>query len=114
MPRETRAETTEDPRFCTGADSFISKDTDDIDISELSITGVADKGDADYDATMTVLRTMFDADNIGTFLMTHPDGVMQKWANIKLLEVFDDPDGAASDKVKFTVRAQLHSRLSET
>lgn len=114
IPKETRGETTEAPRLCTSDVSFITKDTTDIEISELNINGIADKGDADYDAAAALIKTQFNTDSIGSFLMTHPDGTTEKWANEKVLEFTDDPDGGADDKIKFTLRMQMHSRLSAT
>ena len=112
MPKETRSETTEPARLCPTSDSIVKKDTGDIELSELSVTGVADKGDTGYDAAATLLDTMFDNDTKGTILMTHPDGTTKKWANAKVLEFSDDPDGGAEDKIKFTLRMQMHTRLS--
>jgi len=113
MPKATRSETTKDARLCPTDDTFKRKDTDDPEYSEGSITGVADKGDAGYDATMAALKTAFWADSKGTFLMKHPDGSTEQWANIKLLEANDDPEGASADEVVFTIRFQLHTKLSK-
>jgi hypothetical protein len=111
-PKATRSETTDEAVYCDGNDSFVKKDTGEPEYSEGSVTGIADKGDTAFDATMAALDTGFWADSKLTHFMVHPDGVTKKWAIIKLLEASQEPEGSATDKVKFTIRYQVHTKMS--
>jgi len=107
---ESRSETTDDAVYCTSSDSFVKKDTGEIEISAMSLTGLSDKDDPDYVATMAALKTMHRNDTRGCFVITHPNGTDKQWANMKLLKVRGDiAEGAPDDKIKFIIEVQLHS-----
>jgi len=112
-PKETRAETTDESVYCTSSDAFKTKDTDEIEISAMTLTGLAEKGNAGYDAAIAGLKTLFDNDNPGCFIIVHPNGTYKQWANMKVLEATGDiAEGAPEDKIKFNIQLQLRTRLA--
>lgn len=99
----TRATLTEPSVYCAAATSFLQKDTDELDISNLTIEGFVDDDPANgYDAVNALADAMIKADTRGTIVITEPDGTSKMWLEIKLVR-FGKIRGGAQDRQKFAM-----------
>lgn len=98
--------TIDDPTvYCSAADTFKRRDTDELEISNFTIEGMVDDEAANgYAAVMTLAETMIKADTRGTMVITEPNGTDKLWFEIKLVNA-SKMRGAAQDKQKFKIEA---------
>lgn len=94
--------TVDDPTvYCSSADAFKQRDTDELEVSALVLEGMVDKGSASgYAAVYALAQTMIKADTRGTLVVTEPNGTDKLWAEIKLTNV-SKLRGGAQDKQRF-------------
>lgn len=98
--------TVDDPTvYCSSATAFKKRDTDELEISNFSITGmVDDESVSGYAAVMALAETMIKADTRGTMVITEPNGTDKLWLEIKLVKA-GKMRGGAQDKQKFSIEA---------
>jgi len=94
-----------DPKvYCNDADTFLRKDTDELEISNFTMEGMVDADSSDYAAVKALSDTMILADTRGTMVITEPNGTDKIWFEIKLVMV-GKPRGGPQDKQMFKIEA---------
>lgn len=98
--------TTDDPTvYCSAAESFKHRDTDELEISNFVIEGMVDvDAGSGYAAVIALADAMIKADTRGTMVITEPNGTDKLWFEIKLVSAAK-MRGGAQDKQKFKIEA---------
>jgi|GEM_PF-4126295 len=96
--------TIDDPQvYCDDNTAIKQRDTDQLEVSNLVITGLVDDEAANgYDALIALANTMLVADTPGVLVITEPNGTDKLWCKMKLVSAAK-MRGAPQDKQKFKI-----------